>query len=105
MACMSPFDARSNDFHSRDHNLVMHNLFNENRMRDVHGEQAVRNVKQNCKVYNLNETVKWSLQCNSFWMATVDTLKVCEALRNTGHSVSSSMGYFIDIMLIRAIRI
>ena len=38
---------------------------------------------------------------NSFWMAIADTLKVCQALSKTGHSVASSMGYFIEIMLIK----
>ena len=41
---------RSDDFHSRDTNLAMPNPFNKNRMRDVHWEQAVRKIKQNCKV-------------------------------------------------------
>ena len=72
-------------------------------MRDVHGEQTVRNMKQNCKVYNLNEIVKRPLQCNSFWIETVDILKVCQARSKPGNSVASSMGYFIDIMLIRAV--
>ena len=57
-----PLMQRLNDFHSRNHNLAMPNSmpypFNENRMRDVHGEQTVRNMEQNCKVYNLNEIVK-----------------------------------------------
>ena len=69
-------------------NLAMPNPFNENRMLDVRGEQAVR---------NLNEIVKWSLQCNRFWMVKGDTLKVCQALSKTVHSVASSIGYFIEI--------
>ena len=31
-------------------------------------------------------------------MATVDTLKVCQALSKTGHSFVSSIEYFIEIM-------
>ena len=49
---------------------------------------------------DLNEIVKWSLQCNSFCMATADTLKAFQALSKTGHSVVNSMGYFIEIMFI-----
>ena len=44
-----PLMQKSNDFHSCDHNIAMPNPFNENRMQDVHGEQAVRNMKQKCK--------------------------------------------------------
>ena len=44
LAC-HPFMQRSNDFHSRNHNFAIPNPFNEHRMRDVHGEQAVRNMK------------------------------------------------------------
>ena len=45
------------------------------------------------------------IKCNTFWMARADSLKFCQALSKAGHSVASSMGYFIRIMQIKAMRI